>query len=86
MRNSSQANATWVTSKLHALLRKHSSTQNVKAKVKMAQSDFNLEAPKHWKFFLEIQELGVSVEREFSVKDETLCGRHQERRLTLTNC
>lgn len=38
----------------------------------MAQSDLNVEAPKHWTFLLEIQELGVSVEREFSVKDETL--------------
>lgn len=38
----------------------------------MAKSDLNVEAPKHWKFLLEIQELGLSVEREFSVKDETL--------------
>ena len=38
----------------------------------MAKSDLNVEAPKHWKFLLEIQELGLSAEREFSVKDETL--------------
>ena len=38
----------------------------------MAKSDLNVEAPKHWKFLLEIQELGLSAETEFSVKDETL--------------
>ena len=38
----------------------------------MAKSDLNVEAPKHWKFLLEIQEPGLSAAREFSVKDETL--------------
>lgn len=42
--NSSQVNATWVTSRFHALSLKHSSTKNVKAKAEIAKRDLNMEA------------------------------------------
>lgn len=44
MRNPSQANATWVTSRPHALLLKYSRTKNVKVKAEMAKSDLSMEA------------------------------------------
>lgn len=44
MRNSPQANATWVTARLCGLSLKYSGTKNVKAKAETVKNDLNMEA------------------------------------------
>lgn len=73
MRNSSQAKATWVPSRLYALSLEHSST-NTSVKAEMAKSGLNIEATRRWKFLLKIHKICyhvLSAERELSVNDET---------------